>query len=161
MATRKIKRFDEGGEAVDELEAANASQVAQDIAKAAESAGAEATGSAILDKMRDDANKKSVAKPKPTPKSAATATAKSATATATPTVKKVAYETPYDRRTRENRESAAKTTPKEERKPIPLKSTKSEGGNRFMGSTNFKSGGSVRSASSRADGCAVRGKTRA
>ena len=33
--------------------------------------------------------------------------------------------------------------------------------NKFMGSTNMKSGGSVSSASKRADGCAIRGKTRA
>lgn len=157
MATRKMKRFAEGG--IDELEAANASELSQDIAREAESAGAEATGSAILDKMRDDANKKSVAKP--TSKSAAKATVKAASSAeekTNPAVKKSTYETPYDRMNRQNRESAAKTTSKEERKPLPLRGTKSEGGNRFMGS-GYKAGGSV-SASSRADGIAQRGKTR-
>jgi hypothetical protein len=33
--------------------------------------------------------------------------------------------------------------------------------NKFMGSTGMKSGGKVSSASKRADGCAIRGKTRA
>jgi hypothetical protein len=37
-----------------------------------------------------------------------------------------------------------KSEPKEERKPLPLKSTKSETGNKFMGSTGLKSGGSVK-----------------
>jgi hypothetical protein len=49
-----------------------------------------------------------------------------------------------------------KSEPKAERKALPLKSTKSETGNKFMGS-GYKSGGSV---SSRADGIAQRGKTR-
>jgi len=33
--------------------------------------------------------------------------------------------------------------------------------NKFMGSTGMKSGGKISSASKRADGCAIRGKTRA
>lgn len=37
-----------------------------------------------------------------------------------------------------------KSEPKEERKALPLKSTKSETGNKFMGSTDLKSGGSVK-----------------
>ena len=37
-----------------------------------------------------------------------------------------------------------KSEPKEERKALPLKSTKSETGNKFMGSTGLKSGGSVK-----------------
>lgn len=46
---------------------------------------------------------------------------------------------------------------KEERKALPLKSTKSESGYTGMGSMKFAKGGS---ASSRADGIAMRGKTR-
>ena len=52
-----------------------------------------------------------------------------------------------------------KSEPKEERKALPLKSTKSESGNKFMGSTGLKAGGSV-SASRRADGIASKGKTK-
>jgi hypothetical protein len=52
-----------------------------------------------------------------------------------------------------------KSAPKEERKVIPLKSTKAEK-NSFMGSTGLKSGGSVSSASRRADGAASKGKTK-
>ena len=50
-----------------------------------------------------------------------------------------------------------KSEPKEERKPLPLKSTKSETGNAFMG-VGMKKGGSV--ASRRADGMATKGKTK-
>ena len=50
-----------------------------------------------------------------------------------------------------------KSEPKEERKPLPLKSTKSETGNAFMG-VGMKKGGSV--ASRRADGIASKGKTK-
>jgi len=50
-----------------------------------------------------------------------------------------------------------KSEPKEERKPLPLKSTKSETGNAFMG-VGMKKGGSV--ASRRADGIATKGKTK-
>jgi len=47
---------------------------------------------------------------------------------------------------------------REERKPLPLKSTKSETGYTGMGSLKFSKGGSV--ASRRADGIAERGKTK-
>lgn len=53
-----------------------------------------------------------------------------------------------------------KSEPKEERKPLPLRSTKSETGNKFMGSLGLKKGGSVSSASRRADGIATKGKTK-
>lgn len=65
------------------------------------------------------------------------------------------YETPYDRSRREDREAGrdfdslvgklkSKFTSDDTRKPLPLKSTKSESGNKFMGSTGLKSGGSVK-----------------
>jgi len=47
---------------------------------------------------------------------------------------------------------------REERKPLPLKSTKSESGYTGMGSLKFSKGGST--ASRRADGIAQKGKTR-
>ena len=49
---------------------------------------------------------------------------------------------------------------REEGRALPLKSTKSESGNKFMGSTGLKKGGSVSSASRRGDGIAQRGKTK-
>jgi hypothetical protein len=65
------------------------------------------------------------------------------------------YETPYDRSRREDREAGrdfdslvgklkSKFTSDDTRKPLPLKGTKSETGNKFMGSTGLKSGGSVK-----------------
>ena len=65
------------------------------------------------------------------------------------------YETSYDRSRREDREAGrdfdslvgklkSKFTSEDTRKPLPLKSTKSESGNKFMGSTGLKSGGSVK-----------------
>lgn len=53
-----------------------------------------------------------------------------------------------------------KSEPKEERKPLPLKSTKSESGNSFLGALGLKKGGSVSSASRRGDGIANKGKTK-
>lgn len=47
---------------------------------------------------------------------------------------------------------------REERKPLPLKSTKSESGYSGMGAMKFSKGGST--ASRRADGIATKGKTR-
>jgi len=68
--------------------------------------------------------------------------------------KKPAYETPYDRSRREDREAGRdigsvieglknKLTSEDTRKPLPLKSTKSETGNSFMGA-GMKKGGSVK-----------------
>jgi hypothetical protein len=68
--------------------------------------------------------------------------------------KKPAYETPYDRSRREDREAGRdigsvveslkdKLTREDTRKPLPLKSTKSETGNAFMGA-GMKKGGSVK-----------------
>ena len=65
-------------------------------------------------------------------------------------------ETPYDRMNRENRESGKDfdslvgklkdriTSAGSRGSALPLKSTKSETGNKFMGSTGLKSGGSVK-----------------
>ena len=86
--------------------------------------------------------------------------------------KKSDYETPFDRTNRQNREQGkdfdslvgklknritGASERHEGRKPLPLKSTKSESGYTGMGSTKMAKGGS---ASSRADGAAMRGKTR-
>ena len=69
--------------------------------------------------------------------------------------KKASYETPYDRMNRQNREQGkdfdsmvsklkSKFSSEDTRKPLPLKSTKSETGNKFMGSTGLKDGGGVK-----------------
>ena len=68
---------------------------------------------------------------------------------------KAKYETSYDRSRREDREAGrdfdslvgklkSKFTSEDTRKPLPLKSTKSETGNKFMGSTGLKKGGDVK-----------------
>ena len=84
------------------------------------------------------------------------------------------YETPYDRMNRTNRESGTDfdsmvgklkdritgaSDRGQDRILTGIKKKADE--NKFMGSTGMKSGGKVSSASKRADGCAIRGKTRA
>jgi len=84
------------------------------------------------------------------------------------------YETSYDRMNRSNRESGidfdsmvgklkdritGASDRGQDRILTGIKKKSDE--NKFMGSTNMKSGGKVSSASKRADGCAIRGKTRA
>lgn len=84
------------------------------------------------------------------------------------------YETPYDRMNRTNREAgidfdsvvdkvkkriAGASDGGQDRILTGIKKKSDE--NKFIGSTGMKSGGSVSSASKRADGCAIRGKTRA
>lgn len=84
------------------------------------------------------------------------------------------YETPYDRMNRTNREAGidfdsvvdkvkkritGASDSGQDRILTGIKKKSDE--NKFMGSTGMKSGGKVSSASKRADGCAIRGKTRA
>jgi hypothetical protein len=84
------------------------------------------------------------------------------------------YETPYDRMNRSNRESGTDfdsmvgklkdriigaSDRGQDRILTGIKKKADE--NKFMGSTGMKSGGKVSSASKRADGIAIRGKTRA
>lgn len=84
------------------------------------------------------------------------------------------YEPPYDRMNRTNREAgidfdsvvdkvkkriAGASDGGQDRILTGIKKKSDE--NKFIGSTGMKSGGSVSSASKRADGCAIRGKTRA
>ena len=84
------------------------------------------------------------------------------------------YETPYDRMNRTNRDAGidfdsvvdkvkkritGASDSGQDRILTGIKKKSDE--NKFMGSTGMKSGGKVSSASKRADGCAIRGKTRA
>ena len=84
------------------------------------------------------------------------------------------YETPYDRMNRSNRESGtdfdsmvgklkSRITGASDRGQDRILTgiKKKSDENKFMGSTGMKSGGKVSSASKRADGCAIRGKTKA
>jgi len=84
------------------------------------------------------------------------------------------YETPYDRMNRSNREagtdfdsmlgklkSRITSAPDRGQDRILTGIKKKSDENKFMGSTGMKSGGRVSSASKRADGIAIRGKTRA
>ena len=84
------------------------------------------------------------------------------------------YETPYDRMNRSNRESGidfdsmvgklkSRITGASDRGQDRILTgiKKKSDENKFMGSTGMKSGGKVSSASNRADGIAIRGKTRA
>jgi hypothetical protein len=178
MATRKIKRFAAGEEVEDELEAVNASKAAQDIAEEAESSGARATGQAILEKMRDDANKKSVSKPAAKPakvdskKEMTEAEAKKQLKLGErPSSAEVAKAKTqlnlgnFDRNENYGNEGRgrARTSPKVEKaeKPKAKKPYMPDAFDNSYSGSRFKSGGSVRSASSRADGIAIRGKTRA
>ena len=106
---------------------------------------------------------------KPAAKPAASTAKAEPKAEAKPAAK---YESSYDRSRREDREAGRDfdslvgklkdriATAGSRGKALPLKSTKSESGNSFMGATKMKSGGKVGSASSRGDGIAMRGKTR-
>lgn len=84
------------------------------------------------------------------------------------------YETPYDRMNRSNREAGtdfdsmvgklkSRITGASDRGQDRILTgiKKKSDENKFMGSTSMKSGGKVSSASKRADGIAIRGKTRA
>jgi len=73
------------------------------------------------------------------------------------------YETPYDRMNRINREEAAAKKAAKTSEPAPKRSGYSvPKSSEFtgMGGMKFEKGGSVSSASKRADGCAVKGKTK-
>ena len=87
--------------------------------------------------------------------------------------KKEKYETPYDRMNRTNRESGVDfdsmigklknriaNAPNSGQDRILTGMKKNAGTNMGMGSTGMKSGGSVSSASKRADGIATKGKTK-
>ena len=160
MATkRKTRRFDEGGMTDEDVKSfagtpendSNAGMAeAADEAPAKKQSFKEAFAAArgAGDKTFEWNGKKfttELAKPK------AAAPAAKAEAPAKPK-----GETPYDRMNRQNRESGkdfdslvGKLKDRiagagDRGKALPLKSTKSESGNKFMGSTGLKSGGSVK-----------------
>jgi hypothetical protein len=189
MATRKVKRFN-GMTGSDVSEFAGTPENDSNAGmKEAYDAGTEAKGEAILKGMRDEAaagpanfkeafaaargagdktfeyngKKYTTEMAKPAAKPAAKAESKSEDKPA------AKYQSLQDRaKSYEDARAKSgvgmygtkKSEPKEERKPLPLKSTKSEKGNSFMGATGLKAGGKVSSASKRGDGIAQKGKTR-
>lgn len=189
MATRKTRRFSEGGVTPDELEMANASEdpiqalnakkgwTDTESAPAARSMTAAPAKQRVVSKkeleasglsLRDFLNKErgltrrgDSAPVKAAPKVADTGdeVARLAARKAAPVASKPKYETPYDRMNRENRESAAKEPRGQDR---ILRNVKPGAVNSktLLPESGYKKGGSVSKASGRADGIAQRGKTR-
>jgi len=152
-----MKRYEEGGD-IDEMEAAN-----------------ERTERMLMPNERGAAGTSETVFPSEKPKAKAKAKTVTKDAPKVQDNKPAAkYETSYDRMNRTNRESGTDfdsmlsklknritgaSDRGQDRILTGIKKKSNE--NKFMGSTNMKSGGSVSSASKRADGCAIRGKTRA
>jgi hypothetical protein len=188
MMKRKTKRYDEGGVTKDELEIANASE--DPIQELNRIKGFTDTEDSSSPAPKKQSFKEAFAEArkgggktfewegkkyttdlasgnKPTPKAAKPA----APAPAKPVEK---YETPYDRKNRQNREAGIDfdsmvgklknritNAPNSGQDRILTGIKKKSDENKMMGNTGLKNGGKVSSASKRADGCAIRGKTRA
>lgn len=187
MATRKTRRFSDGGVTPDELEMANASEdpiqalnakkgwTDTESAPAARSMAAAPAKQRVVSKkeledsglsLRDFLNKErgltrrgESAPAKAASKVTDTGDEVARLAARKPVPAKPAYETPYDRRNRLNREEAAKEPRGQDRilrnvKPGAVNSKT------LLPESGYKKGGSVSRASGRADGIAQRGKTR-
>ena len=186
MATRKTKRYDEGGVTADHLEAANATEdpiaelnkrkgwtgSSEEAAPAKKMSFKEAFAEARKagDKTFQFEGKKfttELASEKKPAKVTDTGDETSRLAARMPKPE-LKYQSLADRARGYEAERAksgvgmygSTKREREEGRALPLKSTKSESGNKFMGSTGLKKGGSVSSASRRGDGIAQRGKTR-
>jgi hypothetical protein len=191
MMKRKTKRYDGGGVTEDDLELANASEdpiqelnrikgftATEDSSSPApkkqsfKEAFAEARkgGDKVFEWQGKKYNTNLASENKP-----ATKTVKTVVETTEPKASKPVekYETPYDRKNRQNREAGidfdsmvgklknrimGASDSGQDR--IMTGMRKNVGANMGMGS-GMKKGGKVSSASSRADGCCIRGKTRA
>lgn len=188
MATRKHRRFAEGGATAEDLEAANASEdpIAELNARKGWTGSTEAAEPAAPRKQSfkeafaearraggktfDWNGKKyttEVAGAKPTTKPATdtgdeTARLRARAPAPAPAAPKPKYETAYDRMNRRNREEAAArsaATPKGQDR-ILRDVRPGQVNAKTLLPTGMKKGGSVSKASGRADGCAQRGKTR-
>lgn len=186
MATRKPRRFNEGGVTADDLEAANASEdpIAELNTRKGWTGGEEAQPSAPRKQSFKEAfaearrgggktfewnGKKyttemaGASKPaaKPSVTDTGDETARMAARAPAP-AKKPAYETPYDRRNRLNREeSAAREASRPKGQDRILRNLRPGAtDSKTLLPTGMKKGGSVSKASGRADGIAQRGKTR-
>ena len=147
---RKMKRFQTGGETVDPLEAANASETAQEIAD-------KDKGESILERMRDEAAKPKMSKPKAkaktTPTPAAVAETKPA---AKPDVTKMSL----SERAAASRESARRGSGATDTRSVNQRIRGLFGMKKGGETKQMASGGMTSSASKRADGIAQRGKTK-
>jgi hypothetical protein len=192
MMKRKTKRYDGGGVTEDDLEIANASEdPIQELNRIKGFTTSEDSNSPIPkkqsfkeafaearkggDKTFEWEGKKYTTKLASENKPA-TKTVKTVVETTEPKASKPVekYETPYDRKNRQNREAGIdfdsmvsklknRITGASDRGQdrIITGMRKNAGANMGMGNTGMKKGGKVSSASKRADGCCIRGKTRA
>jgi hypothetical protein len=169
MNKNKMKRYEEGGD-IDEMEAANERTERMLMPNERGAAGTSETVFAS-DKPKPKAKAKAVTKSAPKARDTGDEVDRLANRYKKPAPR---YETPYDRMNRSNRESGTDfdsmvgklkdritgaSDRGQDRILTGIKKKSDE--NKFMGSTGMKSGGKVSSASKRADGCAIRGKTRA
>lgn len=188
MATRKHRRFAEGGATAEDLEAANASEdpIAELNARKGWTGSTEAADQAAPRKQSfkeafaearraggktfdwngkkyttEVAGAKTAAKPA-TDTGDETARLRARAPATAPAAPKPKYETAYDRMNRRNREEAAArsaATPKGQDR-ILRDVRPGQVNAKTLLPTGMKKGGSVSKASGRADGCAQRGKTR-
>ena len=190
MATRKPRRFNEGGVTVDDLEAANASEdpiatmnarkgwtgseeVAEPVAPRKQSfkeafAEARRGGGKTFEWNGKKYTTELAGAAKPAAPRAAAKPAVTDTGDETARLRsrapapKPKYETPYDRMNRRNREESAARSAATPRGPDRILRDVRPGqvNPKTRLPTGMKKGGSVSKASSRADGIAMRGKTR-
>jgi len=179
MMKRRLRKFETGGVTSEDLEKANASEdpiytlnklkgfTDTDDSDSSQSAASPAPKSMSFKEAFASARKggdktfewqgKKYTTELAKPKAAAPAPAPAA-------APKPKYETPYDRMNRQNREAAASRKSAADTERATLRENVRKG---TSGGTNpktllpMKRGGSVSSASKRADGIAIRGKTRA
>jgi hypothetical protein len=186
MATRKPRKFNEGGVTADDLEVANASEDPIETLNARKGwTGGEESASAPARKQSfkeafaearrgggktfewngkkystEMAGEKPAARPVARVTDTGDETARLAARRAVPS--KPTYETPYDRMNRRNREeSAARSAAAPKGQDRILRDVRPGAVNpKTLLPTGMKKGGSVSKASGRADGIAQRGKTR-
>ena len=164
MATRKMKRYEEGGD-IDEMEEADKAYRANKRplkemgdASAAEEAGQ--FGEPGTSRVVKAAPKTPKAQPRDTGSDMARMLArfpKPALRAETNDDRAKAF---VAKRAAARAEAAAADKSPKGQDRILTGIKKKSDVNKFMGSTGMKSGGSVSSASKRADGCAIKGKTR-
>jgi hypothetical protein len=150
---KKTKRYETGGE-IDALEAANASETAQEIAD-------KDRGESILVRMRDEAAKPKMAKPKAkdktVPKPAAVAETKPA---AKPAANTDVTKMSLSERAAATRERARSGSGATDTRSVNQRIRGLFGMNKDSETKKMASGGMTSSASKRGDGIAIKGKTR-
>jgi hypothetical protein len=172
MATRKMKRYEEGGD-IDEMEEANnraemtprrVSLPPRALKEMGDASAAEEAGQ-FGDPGTSRVIKATPKKPKAQPRDTGSDVGRMLARFPKPALR---AETNDDRakafvakRAAARAEAAAADKSPKGQDRILTGIKKKSDVNKFMGSTGMKSGGKVSSASKRADGCAIRGKTRA